>query len=77
MSEEKQEPGTCCGTSGCVCGGNGPKLTALLSMMMPSGEAGTHFRQAHVELLKGLRSLIDQRIESMAQPTHGTKLHVD
>jgi hypothetical protein len=74
MSDNKQE----CGSAGCICGGNGPKLTALASMLMPSGEAGTHFRQAHVEVLKGLRALIDQRIESMAaQPTQGTKLNVD
>ncbi|MCU1325763.1 MAG: hypothetical protein JWN34_1133 [Bryobacterales bacterium] len=77
MSEEKQQNAGGCGTSGCLCGGNGPKMTALLSMMMPSGEAGTHFRQAHIELLKGLRALIDQRIESLAQPAHGTKLNVD
>jgi hypothetical protein len=74
MNENKQE----CGSQACVCGGNGPKLTALASMLMPSGEAGTHFRQAHIELLKGLRALIDQRIESMAAPpAHGTKLNVD
>ena len=73
MSEEKQTNQT-----NCMCGGNGPKLTALVELLLPSGEAGNHFRQAQLELLKGLRAVLDQRIESMSRPgSQGTKLNVE
>jgi len=62
---------------GCVCGGAGPGLTRMLECLIPSGEAGAHFRQARLEFLKGLRAVLDQRIETMSQPNHGTKLNVD
>ncbi len=66
------------GSAGCICGGNGPKLTALVELLLPSGEAGAHFRQAHLELLKGLRAALDQKIEAMSQaPRQGTKLNVE
>jgi hypothetical protein len=61
----------------CLCGGTGPRITRLVEAMMPSGEAGAHFRQAHLELLKGLRAVLDQRIQSMSQPRHGTKITVE
>lgn len=62
----------------CICAGNGPKLTMLVEMLLPSGEAGGHFRQAHVELLKGLRAVLDQRIEAMSKADRpGTRLNVD
>jgi hypothetical protein len=60
----------------CVCGGAGPKLTTLAEMLLPSGEAAAHFRQAHLEVLKGLRALLDQRIESMSSQA-GTGYKVD
>ena len=63
--------------SRCICGGYGPRLTAMADMLLPSGEAGEHFRHARVEVLKGLRAMIDQRIESLSQPAQGTKLNVE
>ncbi len=73
MSDEKQTNQT-----NCMCGGNGPKLTALVELLLPSGDAGNHFRQAQLELLKGLRAVLDQRIESMSRPgSQGTKLNVE
>ncbi len=73
MSDEKQANQT-----NCMCGGNGPKLTALVELLLPSGDAGNHFRQAQLELLKGLRAVLDQRIESMSRPgSQGTKLNVE
>ena len=38
-----------------------------------------HFRNSRIEFLKGVRSLIDQRIEhlSRAQPQQGTKVTVE
>jgi len=38
-----------------------------------------HFRASRIEFLKGIRSLIDQRIEHLSrhQPQHGTRVTVE
>ena len=62
----------------CVCGGKGPMLSQMLEMMMPSAAAGEHFKNARLEFLKGVRELLDQRIESLSETQHkGTKLNVE
>lgn len=62
----------------CVCGGAGPALTAFLKQMGPSESAKRHFDQARVEFLKGLRAIIDSRIESLsAREAKGTKVAVE
>lgn len=62
----------------CICGGKGPALTHMLGMMMPSGAAGEHFRNARIEFLKGFRELIDQRIQTLSQEKpKGTKVNVE
>jgi hypothetical protein len=45
---------------------------------LPAG-AWQHFRQARIELLKGLRVLIDQRIESISRGDErkGTRITVE
>jgi len=41
-------------------------------------QAGDHFRQARIEFLKGIRSLLDHRIESLAQKNQkGTRITVE
>ncbi len=63
---------------GCMCGGKGPAICAILRTMMPSDAAGEHFRNAKLELLKGFRELLDQRIQAMSgAQTRGTKLNVE
>ncbi len=63
---------------GCICGGQGPALSAMLRMAMPSESAGGHFRSAALELMMGFRDLLDQRIQKMSQgQSKGTKLNVD
>jgi hypothetical protein len=66
-------------SSGCVCGGKGPALSQMLEMIMPSAAAGEHFRNARIEMLKGFRELLDQRIQSLSekQQHKGTKLNVE
>jgi hypothetical protein len=68
-----------CSTRGCICGGKGPAVSEMLRLMMPSDSAGEHFRNGAVEFLKGLRDLLDQRIQMMSEtPTKkGTKLNVE
>jgi len=61
----------------CVCGGRGPMLSQMLEMMMPAA-AGEHFKNARIEMLKGMRELLDARIQTLSQePRKGTKVHVE
>ncbi len=61
----------------CMCMGMGPRLTELLQCR--SEAAAGHLRNARVEFLKGMRALIDERIEhlSRAQRKKGTQVPVE
>ena len=50
----------------CGCMGFGPALSDLLGRMGPSA-ARDHFRAARVEFLKGIRSVIDARIDHLSK----------
>jgi len=62
----------------CGCMGVGPALTDLLHRIGPES-ARTHFRAARVEFLKGIRALIDARIENLSpeQEQQGTTVPVE
>jgi hypothetical protein len=72
-----------CATGGqCLCAGTGPAVTGAVSHMMrqygPSEPVRRHFSQARLEILKGLRALLDQRIEEIQKPaSRGSKVTVD
>lgn len=52
----------------------GSDVQQLLRNMGPSQEASGHFRSARVEFLKGLRQIIDDRIENVSRkPAAGTR----
>lgn len=59
MSREKQ--------CSCGCMGIGPALTSLAEKLGPPEEARSHFRAARIEFLKGLRALLDLRIEQISR----------
>jgi hypothetical protein len=62
----------------CFCQGAGPALTDFLKKMGPPEAARQHFDHARVEFLKGLRALLDARIESIAkEPPQGAKITVE
>lgn len=68
----------------CVCSGVGPELSRAVRQALDVPEAATdHFRAARVEVLKGLRELLDHRIEKIEKmsqrpaDSRGTKLSVD
>lgn len=62
----------------CLCGGAGQAFTTFLREIGPPEPAKQHFDQARVEFLKGLRALIDHRIEQISkQSQKGTKLTVE
>jgi len=83
MSNEKpvQEPatGAAPGGSGCACMGTGPMISELFTRLGPDETTRTHFRNARLEILKGLRHILDQRIAdlSASRPSKGAKVAVD
>jgi hypothetical protein len=63
---------------GCFfCTVAGPQIEALLDHCWPE-RTQEHFRNARIEVLKGIRSLLDSRIEHLAQHAQkGTKVPVE
>jgi len=55
----------------------GETMERFMEAFGPSEEATGHFRQSKVEFLKGLRSLLDDRIEDMTRPKKGTRVVVE
>jgi hypothetical protein len=56
----------------------GPEATRFIEKMGPSEDVRQHFRNARIEFLKGLRSLIDSRIDDLSQtPQKGTRVSID
>jgi len=67
---------SCCG--GCVCQGLGPALTDFLGRLGPPADARRHFDSARVEFLKGLRAILDARIQQAAgTQAKGEKIKVE
>jgi hypothetical protein len=66
-------------TCDCGCRGFGPALTDLLGRVGPAA-ARDHFRTARVEFLKGVRAVIDARIDHLSKQqtqTTGTTIPVE
>ncbi|MCS6954263.1 MAG: hypothetical protein RMK57_16710 [Bryobacterales bacterium] len=59
----------------CLCCGLGPKVTAMLEWK--SETAREHFRNARIEFLKAIRTLIDERIEYLTRARKGTTVPVE
>lgn len=62
----RTEPGAC------LCQGIGPLLSDVLRHLGPPEDARRHFEAARLEILKGIRALVDARIEQRAK-TGGKK----
>ena len=53
-------------------------MSDFLRRMGPSENVTQHFKAARLEVLKGLRAILDERIAGMAEPPkHGTKIPVE
>ncbi len=62
----------------CLCQGVGPALSDFLQRFGPPAEARRHFESARVEFLKGLRALLDARIEQFSKSkARGEKIEVE
>ncbi len=74
--EQPREEAGC--RSDCYCMGMGPQVSAAVKM--GSEKTREHFRTARVEFLKGLRNLLDERIEALSKEDpaqKGAKISVD
>jgi len=61
--------------------GLGPLFACLVDQVTPK-EAREHFHTARIEILKGIRSVIDARIDYLSRPSRtgqstGTKVPVE
>ena len=65
-------------SGGCVCSGVGPQATAMFRNMW-SKSTRDHFRNSRMEFLKGVRSLIDERIDRLSRHSQqkGTTVPVE
>jgi hypothetical protein len=62
----------------CGCRGAGPMVSEFLRRMGPSENVTQHFKAARLEVLKGLRAILDEQIAGMAEaPKQGTKIPVE
>ena len=62
----------------CGCGGIGPLAPEFAKKLGPSDEVSGHFRAARLEILKGLRAMLDEQIAGLQDPPkHGTKITVE
>jgi hypothetical protein len=54
------------------------RLGQIFKEFGPSEEVKGHFRQSGIEFLKGVRALLDERIDCMSRPERkGTRVTVD
>lgn len=64
--------------SPCLCQGAGPLVSEFLRRLGPPEEARRHFESARLEILRGLRALLDARIERLSRTSRkGEKIKVE
>ena len=64
----------------CYCMGIGPQVSDALRKEIIPDEVREHFRKSRIEFLKGIRSLIDKRIEHLSShhaEKKGTPVSID
>jgi hypothetical protein len=52
-------------------------LEALSDAIRPPDAACGHFREARIEMLRGIRAIIDHRIEHLSRKSTGTRVVVE
>ena len=75
---KKTKPSQKLESGACLFYGAGPALSELLRRLGPPEQARRHFDAARLELLKGIRALIDARIEQVSKArAKGEKIEVE
>ena len=74
----KSRKGRAAASGQCLCQGAGPVLSELVQRLAPPAAARGHFETARLEFLKGLRALLDARIEQCSKSrVKGEKISVE
>jgi hypothetical protein len=55
----------------CFCGAIRRGLQEAAEMLTAPESAGDHFREARLEFLRGIRDLVDHRIDRLSRPKPG------
>ena len=55
----------------CFCGAIRRGLQEVVETLTPPESAGDHFREARLEFLRGIRDLVDHRIDHLSRPKSG------
>ena len=62
---------------GCLCMGAGPGVSDMFRRLVPE-QTREHLRNSRLEMLKALRSMIDQRIDHLSRASQkGTTVNVE
>jgi hypothetical protein len=62
----------------CLCGNIRKAFRQAADAFLPPESAAKHFRQARVEVWRGIRELIDRRIEHLSRDqSNGTRVVVE
>ena len=63
----------------CFCGSIRKGLEEAAEMFFPPETACNHFREARIEFLRGIRDIVDQRIDRLSRnkPAGGTRIVVE
>jgi len=77
MNNKRRKPSKA-STPECLCLGAGPALSELLRRLGPPEGARKHFETARLEILKGIRAILDARIEQVSKRSRkGEKIEVE
>jgi hypothetical protein len=64
--------------SDCICCEASDVIRKVLRAIGPSESVSAHFRQSRIEFLKGIRALLDERINHIGREPHkGTRVVVE
>ena len=62
----------------CICCDASDAIGRLFRAFGPSEKVSEHFRQSRIEFLKGIRSILDERIDRIGRTPHkGTRVVVE
>jgi hypothetical protein len=79
MSETTSEQAQAKETADCLCGTVRRCLQEAAEMLFPPESACDHFRQARIEFLRGIRDIVDKRIDRLSRDKSagGTRIVVE
>jgi len=61
----------------CICCEATSAIRKFFRARCASDQVSEHFRQSRIEFLKGIRTLLDERIEHLGRPRKGTRVVVE